>query len=569
MKLINWSVQNYKSIRSGQVRMSDLNIVIGENNSGKSNLLDAFIDFQEMWNNPNRQYEWFESRVTGKRGDCNIIFEYKFELDKSERERLADDMGHEYQGVIQTTDVLTEIVLTLSISGQPSELADINKSIEINWKDGFINTGELNRVSSGSAQRTIHSIADECIESWKFVSPFREPDDIGSASFTGQNLSRDGKNLVQKLNSLRMSEREEVFDRICESYIDVMEGVTRVDLKYDQSRNNSDQITVVVEEHEFENYFTFSEISSGSKEILALISQIYLSFENTGILTIEEPELHLHPGAEQKIYNIISRLADSTDTQVIISTHSDVFVNQSDADSIIRAEREGETTLRKVDTGEIGSELTDLGYEKSGLLQSNAVVFVEGLSDKLILSEWASTLDFDITAEGVTIVELEGEGNIGTHGRSLVKLLYSFDIPYLFLIDSDTSNPRDRILEYKKKINREDDDISDEKVWWHTTPDHFYAWEDSDIEYLLLQAPDAIARTLGESSENIRESIEQIEEEKNADILAELWEEYYTDPDGITSYQKDLHGKMIAKQMEESELDGEIIKLVSEVQSLA
>lgn len=245
-----------------------------------------------------------------------------------------------------------------------------------------------------------------------------------------------------------------------------------------------------------------------------------------------------------------------------------MFVNQSDTDSIVRVERDGETNLRKLERGEIGDELVDLGYDKSGLLQSNAVVFVEGLSDKLILSQWTATLGLDINEAGITIVELEGEGNIGTHGRSLVKLLYSFEIPYLFVVDSDDDPPYDVIDKYKRKINREDDDIDKNKIWWHTTPDHFHVWSGSDIEYFLLQAPQAIADTVGENKDTIIEAIKNSDEDKNADVLREIWEEYYADPEGITSYQKDLHGKMIAKQMDRDDMDEEIITVIKDIKGL-
>jgi predicted ATP-dependent endonuclease of OLD family len=230
--------------------------------------------------------------------------------------------------------------------------------------------------------------------------------------------------------------------------------------------------------------------------------------------------------------------------------------------------RNGTTELRSIDPEEVDVELKDLGYSKSGLLQSEAAVFVEGISDKLILTEWANTLDLNVDEEGVTIVEVEGEGNVGTHGRSLVKVLQSFEIPYLFILDSDENDPNDVIREYKRKINRENDSVDQDKVWWYTTPEKFAAWSNSDIEYFLLNAPTAIADVLDEDVGVIKSIIEDSTSTENVEILRDIWSECHSDPSGITSYEKDVHGRMIAKKMDENMIDDEIVRVVDDIRNL-
>lgn len=585
MRIVRWSVEGYKSLEEAEIEVSDINTLLGKNNSGKSNIINSFRDYKKIvTGRPN--YTWITSKIT--RGDefDSTRFEVRLELAEDEQERLSEflrgkGIGKRLRSVelselkhhVEVDDggqIIDESILILYRDEWiHAQFWDDNVQRSLKWRQlpdtDYVGRGaNSNRGISG----VFNDILQSSVRGWKFVDSFRKIEDHLPSQYT-EELDSDGTNLVQVLDTLSDND-EDRFAEIAETYVSIMEGVTAVETPFlpDQGRNQS---TIAVREENFSDSFNAEEISAGSKEILTLITQIYLAEQETDLLLLEEPELHLHPEAEQHIFDVISDIAGEDGPQVIVSTHSDVFVNQSEVSNLIRVERDGMTTLREVQQEDSWNVLTDLGYSKSGLLQSDAVVFVEGLSDKLILSEWTNTLGLDIESEGVSIVELEGEGNVATHGRSLVKLLQSFGIPYLFVIDSDDSDARTVIDEYKRQINREDDDDIDESsIWWYTTPDHFYAWSDSDIEKLLLQDPEAIGAVVGEDRDTIQQIITETESEveDNVEVLEKIWDECYVDPDGVTSYQKDVDGRRIAKHMTEGQMDEEIVDVVEQIESL-
>lgn len=586
MRLISWDVEGYKSLEEEGIELSDINILIGKNNSGKSNLLNSFRDYQRLFTDIGNM-GWFGSEITRRESILSTRFTARFELSASEQLYLQNELSEtdiadewfedgfseiEHQLAVDRNGTLIEDAVWVDIDDEMVQVLwwDDGTEKSINWNQlpdekkysGHAGTGVVRGLSDPYLE-----LLDSSISSWNSVDSFRRPEDTLPSRYT-QELESDGSNLIQVLDTLD-DNRPEKFEQIAATYVDIMEGVMDVETPFVGSEGSS-STTIAIQEDAFSERFNAEDISAGSKEILTLITQIYLSEEETDLLLIEEPELHLHPEAEQEVFDIITDIADADGPQVLISTHSDVFVNQSEANNIIRVEREGVTTLRRVKQGEIDQELADLGYSKSGLLQSDAVVFVEGLSDKLILSQWAATLGLDIESEGISIVELEGEGNVETHGRSLVKLLHSFDIPYLFVVDSDEDDAKTVVDEYKRTINREDDNVDESSIWWYTTPDHFHAWQHSDIEYFLLQAPGAIADVVNESVERIRQIIEdsQPTAEKNVDVLDEIWEQCYVDPDGVTSYQKDIDGKQIATHMTEDHIEDEIRDVIEQIQAL-
>jgi predicted ATP-dependent endonuclease of OLD family len=361
-------------------------------------------------------------------------------------------------------------------------------------------------------------------------------------------------NLPTVLGGLYNSDDRHVFSEIRDKYVSIMEGVTDIGSEL-RDRGPETHITPRIIEKNG-NKFDLRDISSGSKEILALITKCVLSKLDSVLLLVEEPELHLHPEAEQEIYDLLREVADSG-TQVVVTTHSDVFVNRSSADEIVRVERDGTTTLRHVEEGEIDQELADLGYDKSGLLQSEAVVFVEGQSDKRILRQFGKTLDYDFEREGIEIVDLDGEGNMEADGRSLVKLLNAFGVPFLFLKDShgnNTDEEADELIDAICKRGEGEEFLNRGNV---------HVWEGYGIEDYLVSNPEAVASVVNAETEAVREIIDDHEDEPDK---AEVLEKVFLSELG-EEYDKDHHGMMIAKHVESVHDDVE--SFVSRVKKLA
>lgn len=84
------------------------------------------------------------------------------------------------------------------------------------------------------------------------------------------------------------------------------------------------------------------------------------------IILFEEPELYLHPDAQKKMFNALKKI--SGEAQVLITTHSTIFVDRSDLSSIWLIYREdGETKLK---TTEESASLKDI-LEETGASPSD------------------------------------------------------------------------------------------------------------------------------------------------------------------------------------------------------
>jgi putative ATP-dependent endonuclease of OLD family len=162
----------------------------------------------------------------------------------------------------------------------------------------------------------------------------------------------------------------------------------------------------------------------------------YLQAWNKGdpVVALEEPEAHLHPSAIRALWQLIERVPG----QKIISTHSGDLLSEVPADAVVRLARvQGTLGAWPV----AGVNLTDkqtrqfnfhIRHARGELLFANGWLLGEGESEVLLLPEVARILGFNLERAGVRCIQFR-HADIGL----FLAVADGLGIPWVTLTDND------------------------------------------------------------------------------------------------------------------------------------
>jgi hypothetical protein len=166
-------------------------------------------------------------------------------------------------------------------------------------------------------------------------------------------------------------------------------------------------------------YFVVGPRSSSAVPAAALLTGLEAMCNDAQqglVLLIEEPELFLRPQAQRYLYRLLRSFAGNGN-QVLYSTHAPAFLNVARLEELALVEHtphQGTTITQPqaLDADASFRAISEIDAERGELFLANAVLLVEGLTEKLTFPFVFRALGYDADREAITIIDCGGKPNI-------------------------------------------------------------------------------------------------------------------------------------------------------------
>lgn len=455
MKIEKLEIKNFRSIQYTIVEPGFLCALVGENNSGKSNVLQAInLVLGESW-------------PSAKQISDDDIYDYKVETDIEIKIwfdsgiKQSDATGREYEikgfllrythykrksGFHIKGDPKVDFVcidaagneiriirkLPQKGSGQKPlpELVYVTSELRDRFPVVFIGVNRDLKYHLSGSQWTLFGKLLREIES-EFLS-----DESRRVAY------------VQKMSEISALLRIPIFEQLekmIEDNVKRQTGFKQAKLAFKEPPVLSHYKNLELNIQESDDFIEAPALEMGSgiqsAVVIALI-QAYKDLQKSGgILMIEEPEVYLHPHTRRYFYQLLKELSEKGN-QIFYTTHSVEFLDLSDYQSVgvVRKIPSQGTKIFQPDGLRIepGTKkelklLTEFDARRNELFFARKVLIVEGPTEKYSMPFAFKLLGIDINERGISIIDVGGKNNI----PFFVEILTAFRIPFCIFHDED------------------------------------------------------------------------------------------------------------------------------------
>lgn len=362
MKLISTiQLNNFLSFseNSKEFRLTDLNVLIGTNGSGKSNFLDAISILRslavgntiDVFSRGGGIQQWiFDKKLS------NLV-KLKMELSKFNRPiehififMIQNGMFYVNKEIIkhkQENEDFPGFLYKLQLDGNNRidvSIMNSNKIQSISQNAISMNASILSQRKDPENYPEIFKLSElyskiRMYRNWEFgrTSVLRTPQ---QSDLRNTVLEEDFSNFFLFLN--RLFRFPGIKKTIIESLKDLNEDISDIHIDI-ESQTTQLYIT------EKDIPYSSSRLSDGTLRYLVLLA-ILLDPDPPPLICIEEPELGLHPDLISNITKLL--IEASSRTQLIITTHSELLIDglSKTPESVVVCEKiDGETVLTRLE----------------------------------------------------------------------------------------------------------------------------------------------------------------------------------------------------------------------------
>lgn len=199
----------------------------------------------------------------------------------------------------------------------------------------------------------------------------------------------------------------------------------------------------------------------GELNLLFIAAELLLLKDDTDggmkLALIEELEAHLHPQAQLRLISYLQNEYNENDVQIIISTHSPILASKINLKNLILMKNgfgydlaEGKTGLQK---GDYLFLQRFLDSTKANLFFAKGVIMVEGDAENILIPVVADILGYPLEKYGISIVNVGSTAFLRYSGIMIREDGNSIGIPVSVITDCDIRPYDVDPATHEKKLN--------------------------------------------------------------------------------------------------------------------
>lgn len=409
----NYINENNLKLRTLE-NVKKINIFIGENNSGKSRLLRSLITKNDLYTFDKNIIS--ENYLNYCKNNINQIYRYLDEFNRGPNKIYFErkDLSEPINRYIELTNLthLNKELLSIPVCGTKYFDHIISHLDEL--RNNLTNNNRRNIFSAKNIVYIPILRGIECFNQYFELTHSKDLDSI-TMNQVQRNAMDDYKknakviyqNKISKVYGIekrKIFTAENLYDEITAKLLGVESGRNFIhDFQKFISEEfyDSQEFTIIPQQKEGylsvkignESDKPLHDLGDGIKQMITILYKVFEKKDEDTIFLIEEPELNLHPSYQRKLIKIFQS-KEFEKLQFFITTHSNHLIDSCfDYDNISLFKfinvNKSNHTFKVINTSPNDVEMLQLlGVNNSSVFMANCTIWVEGISDKILISKY-------------------------------------------------------------------------------------------------------------------------------------------------------------------------------------
>jgi energy-coupling factor transporter ATP-binding protein EcfA2 len=463
LSLSQLTLNNFRSVKEERFWFQSLSVLIGQNNSGKTNILDAISILLEGTSKDVTREEFFEGskdffiegKFSGVRGYLDI-------LDQRHRPRIEERIDDGGFITIRRVGNSTELTLSpIRIRNNATGVFDTPTGIDAALRQilpEIVRVKPLADVADEVSGKSTSSLTKILTQISNEIETQAQPplDQAYEAANALLNVLADPTD-PDKEQDRRVRALIEIEGRVTRYLQETFpKGKVRLKIEMPSVKQILGSVDVLI--HDGALWKPYYRQGHGIQRVLLLSLLRALAIElrerpenavvRPFVLLMEEPELFLYPLAQEQMRDALESISASN--QVIYATHSPLLLSPNRLHGLVRLHKMSDRETNREETRRVGTPmdeemleqereiLTILNLQRSAhLFFADTVILVEGEADRYLhRAAFQKLFNTSLELEDVALVEIGGKDRLTRLKRILdhvcPRVLAIVDVDYIW-----------------------------------------------------------------------------------------------------------------------------------------